>query len=297
MRLVLAGASGFLGTTWRDHLARQGHEVVRLVRGEALSADESRWDPAAGRVDRAVVEAADVVANVAGASLFHWPLTDSYRRTFLSSRVDTTRTLAQAVADSDRRPALVVQGGVNGYGDRGAEVLTEDSRFDGESFMARVTTAWEDATTPAVEAGARVTLMRSGAVLDRRGGAMRPLLLQFRLGLGGPVGSGEQYFPTISLRDWVRAASWLATQDAARGAYNVSGPGTTTNADFGRHLGRLLHRPSLVRAPAWPIRAVAGDILSGLLLDSLRVEPAKLLDEGFVFEHPTLDDRLAAALE
>ena len=295
MRFVLAGVSGFLGTAWRDHLAREGHEVVRLVRGEALSASESRWDPYSGHVDRALVESADVVGTLSGAPLAHWPWTASYKRTFTESRVATTRTLAEAVAGSDRKPAFVAQNGIAGYGDRGDAPLTEESAFDADTFMGRVTRAWQDATTPAVEAGVRTVVMRSGVVLDRHGGAMKPLLPLFKAGLGGPVGDGSQYFSTISMPDWLRAATHLAVDDDASGVYNVSAPNATTNADFGKELGRMLHRPAVLKAPAWAIRRVVGDV-SSELLNSTRVEPARLLEEGFVFEHPTLNERLAAAL-
>ena len=295
MRFVLAGVSGFLGTAWRDHLAREGHEVVRLVRGEALSASESRWDPYSGQVDRELVESADVVGTLSGAPLAHWPWTASYKRTFTESRVTTTRTLAEAVAASDRKPAFVAQNGIAGYGDRGDAPLTEESAFDADSFMGRVTRAWQDATTAAVESGARTVVMRSGVVLDRHGGAMKPLLPLFKAGLGGPVGDGSQYFSTISMPDWLRAATHLAVDDDASGVYNVSAPNATTNADFGKELGRMLHRPAVLKAPAWAIRRVVGDV-SSELLNSTRVEPARLLEEGFVFEHPTLNERLAAAL-
>ena len=295
MRFVLAGVSGFLGTAWRDHLAREGHEVVRLVRGEALSASESRWDPYAGHVDRALVESADVVGTLSGAPLAHWPWTASYKRTFTESRVATTRTLAEAVAASDRKPAFVAQNGIAGYGDRGDAPLTEESAFDADTFMGRVTRAWQDATTPAVEAGARVTVMRSGVVLDRRGGALKPLLLVFKAGVGGPVGSGRQYFSTISLRDWVRAATHLAVDDDATGVYNLSGPEPMTNAEFGKELGRMLHRPAVTPVPGWAVRTVVGNV-SSELLNSTRVEPARLREDGFVFEHPTLNEQLAAAL-
>ena len=295
MRFVLAGVSGFLGTAWRDHLAREGHEVVRLVRGEELSASESRWDPYSGHVDRALVESADVVGTLSGAPLAHWPWTASYKRTFTESRVATTRTLAEAVAASDRKPAFVAQNGIAGYGDRGDAPLTEESAFDADTFMGRVTRAWQDATTPAVEAGVRTVVMRSGVVLDRHGGAMKPLLPLFKAGLGGPVGDGSQYFSTISMPDWLRAATHLAVDDDASGVYNVSAPNATTNADFGKELGRMLHRPAVLPAPSWAIRRVVGDV-SSELLNSTRVEPARLLEEGFVFEHPTLNERLAAAL-
>jgi uncharacterized protein len=295
MRLVLAGASGFLGTAWRDHLAREGHEVVRLVRGEAMSASESHWDPYAGQVDRALIESADVVANLAGAPLAHWPWTEAYKRTFLDSRVVTTRTLAEAIAASDRKPAFLAQNGVAGYGDQGDVPLTEESASTADTFMGGVTRAWQDAAGPAADGGARVVVMRTSVILDKRGGALKPLLLAFKAGLGGPIGSGEQYFSTISMSDWVRAATYLATHDAARGVYNLSAPHPSTNGEFARELARMLHRPSALAMPAWPIRKAVGAV-SSELLSSTRVEPARLLAEGFEFEHPTLHGRLTAAL-
>lgn len=295
MRFVLAGASGFLGTALRDHLAREGHEVVRLVRGEPLSANESRWDPYAGEVDPAVIESADVVACLSGTNLAHFPWTESYKRTFVASRTATTRTLAAAIAASDRRPAFLAQNGIAGYGDRGASVITEASPTDADTFMGGVTREWQAATGPAAEAGARVVVLRSGVVLDRRGGALKPLLLQFKAGAGGPIGNGEQYFSTISLTDWLRAVTWLAGNDEARGAYNLTAPQQTTQAEFTATLAELLHRPKLVAAPAFAIRLLLRDVASELL-GSERVEPRRLLDEGFVFEHPTLDSRLASAL-
>jgi uncharacterized protein len=295
MRFVLAGASGFLGTAWRDHLAREGHDVVRLVRGEAMSANESAWDPYAGEIDRAVIESADVVACVSGAPLAHWPYTRAYQRKFRASRVVTTGTLAEAVAASDRKPTFLAQNGTAGYGDRGDQVLTEEAATDADTFMGGVCRAWEEATRPAADAGARVVVMRSSPILDRRGGALRPIKLIFQAGLGAPVGSGRQFFPTISLQDWVRAATWLATNDQARGPYNLAGPAPTTNAEFGRLLARELGRPYVMRVPAWPVEKGLGAI-SSEVLGSQRIEPRRLLDEGFTFEHDTLEKRLGSAL-
>jgi uncharacterized protein (TIGR01777 family) len=295
VKVVLAGASGFLGTAWRGHLARGGHEVVRLVRGEALSASESHWDPYAGRLDRAVIEQADVVANLAGAPLAHWPWTPTYRRTFLDSRVATTRTLAEAVATSERRPALLAQGGIGGYGDRGDRVLTEDAPVDADTFVGGVVRAWEAASGAAERAGVRVVRMRTSVVLDRRGGPVKLLLPVFKAGLGGPVGSGEQYFSTISLDDWLRAATHLAAEESSRGVYNLSAPEPGTSAEFARLLGRMLHRPSAVPVPALVLNTLAGTV-SSELLSSTRVRPARLLAEGFTFHHPTLESQLAAAL-
>lgn len=295
MRIVLAGASGFLGTAWRDHLAQQGHDVVRLVRGEVMSTNESSWDPMRGQVDPAVIEEADVVACLSGANIAHVPWSASYRRTFVDSRVKTTGTLARAIAKSERKPALLAQNGISGYGDRGARASTEDTPNDAEGFMAQLTRDWETATQPAAEAGARVVVMRTSVVLDRRGGAFKPILLAFKAGVGGPLGSGDQYFSTISLTDWLRAASWLAENDDARGAYNLSAPNQTTNKEFGRVLGHMVHRPSLFKVPAFAIKAALRDSASDIV-GSMRVEPRRLPDEGFEFLHPTLESRLAAAL-
>lgn len=295
MRIVIAGASGFLGQAWRAHLATQGHDVVRLVRGEPLSANESPWDPYAGQVDQSVIDDADVVANLAGAPIAHWPWTASYRRTLRDSRVLTTSTLAEAVARSPRPPAFLAQSGIAGYGDRGDEILTEKSTTPADTVLGRITREWEAATAPAADAGARVCVMRTAVVLDKRGGALKPLHLLFSAGLGGPLGDGRQYFATISLEDWVRAATFLAENAHCNGVYLLAGPGTTTNAELTEELGRLLHRPTVVRAPAWPMRKVLGE-LSNELLGSVRAEPEHLPADGFEFVHPTLSDRLAAGL-
>ena len=295
MKVVIAGASGFLGTAWRDHLAREGHQVTRLVRGEALSPSESHWDPYTGQVDRAVVEGADVVANLAGAPLAHWPWTAAYKRTFVDSRVATTRTLAQAVATSDRKPAFLAQSGISAYGDRGDALLTEDAPTDADTFMGDVARQWEAATRAAADGDVRLVVMRTSVILDRHGGALRLMLPAFKVGLGGPIGSGAQYLSTISLRDWVRAATHLAGNDGSVGVYNVSSPNAATNAELSRMLGRMLHRPSAVKVPGFVLDTLAGTV-SSELLSSTRVEPARLLAEGFAFDHPTLDERLAAGL-
>lgn len=295
MRFVLAGGSGFLGKALRDHLAREGHDVIRLVRRTATSPNESQWYPDRGIVDRPLIDRADVVVNLAGAPIAHWPWTAGYKRTLLRSRTDTTQTLAQAIADSSSKPAFLVQNGIAGYGDRGDEVLTEESSTGADTTLGRVTQAWADASSPASDAGARVCIMRTAVVLHKSGGALKTLLLQFRFGVGGPVGNGKQYFPTISLTDWLRAVTFLATNQSCSGVYNVSGPNATTNGEFAKELGRMVHRPAVIRAPAWPMRKVLGE-LANEFLSSARVEPAKLLAEGFVFEHETLNARLAAAL-
>lgn len=295
MRFVLAGASGFLGQAWAAFLTAHDHDVVRLVRGEPSGADEARWDPYAGTLDRGLVESADVIANLAGAPLAHWPWTESYKKTFRESRVVTTRVLAEAIAASDRKPVFVAQNGVAGYGDRGAEVITEDTPTDGDTFIAEVTRVWEQATLPAADAGARVVVLRTGVVLDKSGGALKAMLPAFKAGVGGPIGKGTQYFATISLQDWLHTASGLAYDDQASGAYNLVGPDTSTNAEFTKELGKALHRPTFFRVPATPLR-VAGGVAGGELLASARIEPRRLLESGYAFAHTDVADRVRAAL-
>lgn len=295
MQIVIAGATGFLGRAWSKALSGQGHKVVRLVRREPQSAEEARWDPSSGTIDQALVDSADVVANLAGAPLVHFPWNDAYRREFTASRVGTTRTLAEAIARSDRKPVLLAQSGVAGYGDHGNEVITEDTPIDAPTFMAGVVRQWEAAAEPARRAGARVVTMRTSVVLDRRGGALRVMLLPFRLGLGGRIGSGEQYFPTISLHDWLGAATYLALNDDLSGPFNLTGPDPSTNAEFTEALARALHRPAVVPVPGLPIRKLAGPIGEEMLASS-RLEPHRLLESGYAFAHNDITDRIAAAL-
>ncbi|MFT4010182.1 MAG: TIGR01777 family oxidoreductase [Nocardioidaceae bacterium] len=297
MRLLIGGASGFLGQAWTRHLRDQGHTVTRLVRRDA-GPGEATWDPYAatpGLVDQALIDEADVVVSLSGANLAHFPWNESYRRTFVQSRLATTGALAAAVARAPRPPVFLAQNGIAGYGDHGDTVITEATATDGDTFLGDVTRQWESVTEPAAAAGARVVVMRTSVVLDRSGGALKAMRIPFLLGLGGRIGSGDQYFPTISLVDWIRAATWLAEQPGASGAYNVTGPAPATNREFTRELARQLRRPAVLPLPAFVPRALVAPIASELL-GSARVEPARLLADGFAFEHPTLTDQLTAAL-
>ena len=295
MRFVLAGSSGYLGTALRDHLARGGHEVVRLVRGESRSPSESTWDAYQGQVDRAVLADADVVVCLSGATIGR-PWTRSYRRTILDSRVQSTSTIAKAIATLDRKPTFLSQSGLNFYGDsRGDEVLTEDSP-PGSGFLSGVTRQWEGSTEAAVQSGARVCVMRSGVVLGPGGGTLRLIQIPFRLGVGGRLGSGTQYFSAISLHDWVRAVDYLATNDSASGPFNLTAPQPPTNAELTNELGRRLHRPTKLPVPETVLKTALGE-LSGLLLGSLRGRPQRLLDSGFRFDHPDVAAILGSALD
>jgi uncharacterized protein (TIGR01777 family) len=295
MRIVMAGGSGFLGTAWRDRLAREGHDVVRLVRGEAMSAQESSWDPHRGEVDPAVIDGADVVVCISGSALAGNPHSAKYRSTLRDSRVNPTSTLAKAIAASDRKPALIAQNGTSFYGDRGDEELKEDSGTAPGSLLTEVTREWQAVTEPAAESGARVCVLRTAPVMHPKALAFRLIRTVFWTGLAGPLGDGRQYFPLISLEDWLGAATFLLSRDESSGPYNLSIPDPCTNAEFTEALGRALHRPTKLRVPAAPLRKAAGR-LSGELLGSARIIPAKLLDEGFTFQHPDVEAVLAYAL-
>jgi uncharacterized protein len=296
VRILLAGASGFLGTNLRRRLAADGHTHRRLVRGEPAAAEEFRWDPYAGTLPLGALDGVDAVVNLAGAPIAHWPWTASYREQLLNSRVATTQTIATALTRLERPPpALVNASAVGYYGrDRGDEELTEDSAR-GAGFLADVVEQWEGATRAAETAGSRVVLGRTAVVLDRAGGALRLMRLPFLLGLGGRFGSGRQWFPSISLEDYLAAVVRAATDPQLSGPYNLVAPEPATNAELTKQLGNMLHRPTLLPVPAFALRAGLGE-LSGELLGSLKVRPSRLLAAGFQFSHPDIEAQLRVAL-
>lgn len=296
MMVLLAGASGFLGTALRRRLTDQGHTTNRLVRTAPGGPDEYQWDPYQGELPREALAGVDAVVNLAGAPIAHWPWTASYREKLLASRVATTSTIATAVSRVEGPlPALVNASGVGLYGpDRGDEQLDEESTR-GDGFLAGVVERWEAATQSAVDAGARVVLARTSVVLDRAGGALPVLRLPFRLGVGGRLGSGRQWFPSVSLDDYLAALTRFVTDPEMSGPYNVVAPEPATNAELTALLGSLLHRPAFLRVPAYPLEKLLGD-LSGELLGSLKVAPRRLLESGFRFAHRDLESQLRAAL-
>jgi uncharacterized protein (TIGR01777 family) len=295
MRFLIAGSSGFLGTQLRKALGEQGHDVVRLVRGDQSAADARRWDPYGAPLGVEVVDDVDVVVNLAGAPTLGNPHSQKWKHALEESRVRTTHTLAVAIAASDRKPAFLAGNGISIYGDRGDEVLTESSAPHGDHLLTHVSKVWQEAAGPAVDAGARVVFLRTSPVLDRRSAPLSLLLPLFKLGLGGPLGSGKQYFPTITTEDWVRAVIHCAEHDAVSGPVNLVLPEPPTNADFTKALAGALHRPAFVRAPALLIKPAAGD-MAPELLGSVRAVPKALLDSGFVFHQPDIVSAVTAAL-
>jgi uncharacterized protein len=297
MRILLAGSSGFLGTALVKRFTADGHIVTRLVRRPVAAPDEVRWDPDAGEVDPAVVESADAVVNLAGAPIAGRRWTARYKETFRASRVDTTATLARAIAGVpaiDRPAVLINAAGVHWYGDTGDRAVDEDAPAGG-GFMPDVVRVWEAATRPAETAGVRVVRLRSGLALHRSGGLLKPLLLPFRLGLGGRLGRGRHYMPVISRADWLDAVVFLLNHPDIEGPVNVTGPAPVTNAQFTKALGAELHRPTLIPLPRLALRVAVGEAAS-VMLDSIRAVPRVLSRAGFQFQHPDVRSALHSAL-
>jgi uncharacterized protein len=295
MQVVVAGASGFLGSHLVAALTDRGHTVTRLVRREATAGDESRWDPAHGSVDRAVIEGADVVVNTAGSPTIGNPHSQTWARNLRESRVSTTSTLAEAIADSDRKPAFLAGNAVAIYGDHGDERVTEESDLRGGTLMGEVTRDWQEAAQPAADAGARLCILRTAPVMDRAAEPLRMLRRLFSLGLGGRLGDGGQYFPMVSLRDWVSGVVHLAEHPDASGPFNLCCPETPTNAEFTRALGRAVGRPTVLPVPAAVIKLAAGRIAPELL-GSVNLVPQALIDAGFEFRDHDADAVVAAGL-
>jgi uncharacterized protein (TIGR01777 family) len=293
MRIVIGGASGLIGTALGRSLETDGHDVVRLVRRSARGAGEAEWDPLAGVLDPAVVNGADAVVNLSGASLGKLPWTAAYRSTILWSRLSATRTLVDAMNRAEQPPAAFLSGSAVGYyGDRPGETLTEDSSR-GSGFLADVVVAWEDSALAAPDA-VRTVLLRNGIVVDLAG-VLKPLAPLTRFGLAGPLGSGRQFWPWIGLQDEVRAITHLLTSSLA-GPVNLCGPQPARADDLMFELARRMNRPYLLRAPKIALKALLGDAADGLLLSDQRVEPRRLLDDGFTFGTPTVEEALAEAL-
>lgn len=295
MRVVIAGASGFLGTHLTEHLRVHGHEVTALVRRDPTSAHESRWDPSAGELDTELVARADAVVNLAGAPIAGNPHSDRWAKQVMESRVSTTRLLASTIAASERPAAFLAGNGIAWYGDHGGAPVTEETDSVGDAFLTRVAHAWQDATEAAREAGARVCVLRTSPVMDRTSPPLKQLKLLFQAGGGARLGSGRQHMPMISLRDWIGAVSYLIESRDVSGAFNLCCPTTPTNAEFTATLAAQLHRKAFLAVPAGLMKVAAGD-LAPELLGSVNARPAALERAGYDFEDEDVREVLAAAL-
>jgi uncharacterized protein len=286
MDVLISGATGLIGSALIPELEAKGHTVRRLTRHPSQEGD-IRWDLDAGTID-GDISGADAVVHLAGESIAEGRWTEEKKRRILESRQKGTRLLAEKVAELDEPPAVMVSVSAIGYyGDRGNELLTEESE-PGDLFLSKVCLEWEAAADPAREAGVRVVHPRIGIVLTTEGGALGTTLPIFKLGGGGKIGSGRQYWSWVSLDDVIGAIVHALQTEDLSGPVNVVTPGPPTNAEYTRVLGKVLNRPTFFTVPTPAARVMLGEIADELLLPSARVEPVRLQETGYSFRHPEL---------
>ena len=287
----MGGGSGFLGSALTDALRERGDEVVWLVRRPAESEREWQWDPAAGSIDGAVLEGADAVLNLGGVGIGDNRWDEEHKQAILESRLQATSTLASAVAELAQPPGVFVSASAIGfYGDRGDETLTEESvAGPDDDYLVEVVKRWEEAALPVVAAGVPLALLRTGLVLGD-GGLLDRLLLPFKLGVGGRMGSGKQWWSWVTLEDFV-AATLHIIDNKLSGAFNITAPNPVRNQDFAKSLASALNRPALLPTPAFALKAILGpERAQALVFTSARVLPQALRASGFEFRHDKISE-------
>jgi uncharacterized protein len=296
VRIAITASTGLIGGALSEQLDRDGADVLRLVRRPA-SAGELQWDPTRpdGGLDAKALDRIDVVVHLSGAPIASGRWTAARKRELRASRIDSTSALIRAMLAAPTPPPVLLAGSAIGwYGDTGSKAVAETAP-NGRGFLATLVRDWEQATVPAQAAGIRVVNLRSGVVLSRRGGMLKPLMLPFYCGLGARIGAGTQYLSWIGLSDHVRAMRFLLEREDLAGPVNLTAPVPATNAELTRALAQALHRPAILRVPSGVVRLALGE-LSAEVLNSSRVVPARLEAAGFTFEHPTLGPAVAAAI-
>jgi uncharacterized protein (TIGR01777 family) len=296
MRIAVTGSSGLIGSALVPHLRAAGHDVQRVVRRAAAAPDEITWDPAKGTIDLAALNGVDGVVHLAGAGVGDHRWSDDYKREILDSRIDSTNTIVRAMQQLEHRPRVLVSASAIGwYGDTGDRIVDETAPA-GTGFLADVVRAWEGASQVAVESGIRVVNPRTGLVVAKSGGAWARMFPLFKLGLGGKLGNGKQYWSWISLRDEVCALQFLLEQEHLNGAVNLTAPNPVTNAEVTKVMGQVLGRPTVLPAPAFALKAALGEF-STEVLGSARVVPAVLENAQFRFQDTTIESAIRTALD
>jgi uncharacterized protein len=295
VRILIAGSSGLVGSALVRRLSA-AHEVWRLVRRKSNDAREVTWDPERGLLDHSACEGFDAVIHFGGVNIAQRRWNSKFKKRIRDSRVKSTRLLAMTISNLRQPPKVFLCAtGIGNYGDRGDEWLDEQSS-EADSFLASVGKEWEAATEPAAAAGVRVVNLRFGLVLGTADGALAKMLPAFRLGIGGMVGNGRQWWSWIGLQDTVKAILFLLEQVDSQGPFNLVSPNPATNREFTKTLGRVLRRFTIVPLPAFMARVLLGEMAKETLLASTRVAPKRLLEAGFEFGHPELEDALRAEL-
>ncbi|MCT9871771.1 TIGR01777 family oxidoreductase [Paenarthrobacter aurescens] len=290
MRIVMSGASGMIGTALSEHLAGQGHEVVRLVRRAATDAREWTWDPATGQLDEAVLAGTDAVVNLSGAGIGDRPWTKRRIQVLRESRLQATHTLTAAMRRLGQPPATFISQSASGYYGASRDGVLREDAGPGGGVLGPLCVDWERAATTA-PSGVRVVTPRTGVVLSTSGGALGPLLPLLKLGLGGPFGNGRQFWPWITLFDEARALAYLLTSEI-EGPVNVCAPESADVNAIVAGLAEAFHRPAFLRVPRPALRLVLGGLADELVLTNQRMEPARLSEAGYQWQHPSLSDAM-----
>ena len=291
MKVLITGSSGLIGSALAKSLTSNGHDVIRLLR-HSFANDSPVWGPENGVMDLADVGEVTAVVHLAGENIADGRWSGSKKNRILNSRVRGTKLLAEYFADSDQKPQVIISASAVGfYGDRGTEIVDEESNA-GKSFLANVCVQWEDALNAAVETGIRVVKVRFGIVLSINGGALKKMLLPFKIGAGGVIGSGKQYMSWVSIDDAVEMIQFAITNDLIQGPINFVTPNAISNRKFTKAFGQVLHRPTILPLPAFAIRIALGEMADELLLNSTRVFPKKLVESGYKFLQPELSQAL-----
>ena len=296
MRVLVSGSTGLIGSSLVRSLESGGHDVVRLLRPQSrTSANGIMWDPAARSLEPGDLEGFDAVVHLSGENIANRRWSAAQMARIKDSRIRSTILLAETLASLDSPPSVLACASAGGYyGDRGDELLDEESS-PGAGYLAAVTKEWEDATGPAASAGIRVATLRIGVVLTAAGGMLSRVLPIFKLGLGGRLGSGNQYMSWLTRSDVVDATVWTLEHEDLSGPVNVSSPNPVTNSEFTRALGKAVRRPAVLAVPAFALRLAQGD-LAEVVTSSARMDPARLRESGFEFGHPEIDEALRWAL-
>ena len=296
MHIFVTGASGLIGRELVRRLEESGHTTTSLTRRPPVKSTQRQWNPKSDSVDAGLLEGCDLLVHLAGENIGEGRWTEEKKRRIRESRVQTTRMLSEGISQLETKPkALIVASAIGFYGNRGDEIMTEESD-PGDDYLAGVCREWEQAADPAREAGIRTVHVRTGVVLSKEGGALASMITPFKLCLGGQIGNGQQHMSWISIEDIARLFQFVCEEESIAGAINGVAPNPVTNREFTKTFGRVISRPTIFPMPAFAAKLAFGEMAEALLLSSTRVLPEKASVSGFQFHHPHLEEALRSVV-